>query len=383
MRIVPYEIVVMSVSLKSLFVVVLVLASVCVCGCRYGRAGKLVTESDQLRMDNLSKVKPRTRIGTFASSTLATKFSKPEKLGGHSYGPSVSEKNGILYSCRGGHIDMAHLRNVADWTAHLSAMTYNELVNDANDFSFTLSEDTTCYVNLKYPKGWEEISQESKDAIVYDVSMGLGQYFAYQASIWHEILTWFGYKMTGFYSEFGSAFSWEDTYSNLLGCHIGYIAMYDKERSYNEAMTFALSEELEKLDVQPKQVAKLASNLVRGDWYSGEQPIVIMKGRNFDTGIDDGFVTPWIVPGVRQCQDADAVDYPVPGLEFLGQYGIEARFEIELKVWEKTKILKIIYPNGEKKKRFEPASQLAVVMDYIIKQADGKYTLQNGMVESK
>lgn len=373
----------MSVSLKCSVGVVLILASLCVCGCRHRHVGNLVADSDKMRMDNLAKVRPRTRIGTFASSTLATKFSKPDKLGKHSYRPSHSEKNGILYTCKGGHIDMAHLRNISDWTAHLAAVTYNEMINDANDFTFTLTEDTTCYVNLRYPRGWDDISKESKDTIVYDVSTGLGQYFAYNASIWHEILTWFGYKMTGFYSEFGSAFSWEDTYSNLLGCHIGYLAMYDKERSYNKAVTFVLLQELNKLYVQPRKIAKHASDLVRGDWFSGEQPIVIMKGRNFDIGIDDGFVTPWIVPGVRECQDADPEPYPVPNLDFLTHYGIDAKFEIELKVWEKEKILKIIYPNGEKKKRFEPASQLAVVMDYIIKQADGKYTSQNGMVESK
>ncbi len=373
----------MSVSLKSSVGVVLVLMSLCVCGCRHRHVGNLAMGSNEMRMANLAKVKPRTRIGSFASSTLATKFRKPEKLGRHSYRPSAFEKNGILYTCRGGHIDMAHLRNVSDWTAHLAAVTYNEMINDANDFTFTLTEDTTCYVNLRYPNGWDNLSDESKDTIVYDVSTGLGQYFAYQTSTLHEILTWFGYKMTGFYSEFGSAFSWEDTYSNLLGSHIGYNAMYDRERCYNKAVTFQLQEELKKLKVQSRETAKLASDLVRGDWYSGEQPIVIMKGRNFDTGLDDGFVTPWIVPGIRECQYSNAEPYPVPNLDFLKHYGIEARFEIELKVWEKTKILKIIYPNGEKKKRFEPASQLAVIMDYIIKQAEGKYTSENSLVESK
>ena len=62
--------------------------------------------------------------------------------------------------------------------------------------------------------------------------------------MWHEIATWFGYKMTGFYPEFGSAFSWEDMYSNLLGCHVGYLALYDNEHSFDRAVTVAAEAEL-------------------------------------------------------------------------------------------------------------------------------------------
>jgi hypothetical protein len=243
------------------------------------------------------------------------------------------------------------------------------------------------------------------------MSTGLGQYFAYHASTWHEIATWFGYKSSGFISEFGSAFSWEDTFSNLLGCHIGYMALYDDEHSFNKAVTLAMNAELQNLHVQSQKTARRASDIVRGQWFSGDMPVVVMKARNFDIGLDDGAVTPWIVRGLGECQNPRAHAYSVPdlaflvtpwivrdlgecqnprahaysvpNLAFLDEYGFSVKFEIEPKIWEKNKIFSIVYPNGEKKKRFEPATQFAVVMDYIRKEAARQYGAGAGVSKSK
>ncbi len=98
-----------------------------------------------------------------------------------------------------------------------------------------------------------------------------------------------------------------------------------------------------------------------------------MKGRNFDIGLDDGAVTPWIVRGLGECQNPRAHAYSVPDPAFLDEYGFSVKFEIEPKIWEKNKIFSIVYPDGGKKKRFEPATQFAVVMDYIRKEAARQY----------
>lgn len=347
-------------------------------GCRSPRAGDQVRLKGGLDFEDLRHEKPCTRLGCFATATIGTTFQDPEKLGAHSYQFNMAEKNGIVYTCMGGHIDLAHLRNVADWTAYLASVTYEELQDGQTDFSFRLGEEINGYVEIEYPAGWSDISDDTRDMILFDVSTGLGQYCAYQSSIWHEIVTWFGYKCTGIYPEFGSSFSWEDTFSNLLGCHIGYLALYDRRHGYNEAVTLTLQQELEKLDAQPAKTARLASQLVRGDWYTGETPIVFMKGRNLDTGLDDGYVTPWVVGGLCDCRDEQAVSYVVPSLAFLEQYGFKATFEIEPKVWEKDKIFRIVFPDGKKTKRFDLSEKMAVIMDHIEKQADGKYKVQAG-----
>jgi hypothetical protein len=363
----------MELKVRSLRWSILAIVLVAACGCRAPVVGDLFSLGKELTFDDMARIRPRTRVGSFASSTLTTTFLSCSRLGKHSYRYNVIEKNGVVYTCSGGHLDIAHLRNAADWTAHLAALTYYRMKEGAEQFSFDLDEDATCWVEIVYPDDWNRREDVEKAIILYDVAAGLGQYFAYHASMWHEIATWFGYKMTGFYPEFGSAFSWEDMYSNLLGCHVGYLALYDNEHSFDRAVTVALEAELAKLGPQPKSAARGAADLVRGDWFVGEQPVVIMKGRNFDVGLDDGEITPWLVPHMPLCLDAKPQPYAVPDLDFLKEYGFAVRFEIELRLWEKNRILAILYPDGERGKRFNPAAQLPVLMDYIERDAVRRY----------
>ena len=351
----------------------LIVVLVAVCGCRAPHITDLFNLRKDLTLKDMASTPPRTRVGSVPCSTLTTKFLGCSRLAGHSYRYDFVEKNGIIYTCSGGHLDIAHLRNQADSTAHLSALTYYQLNAGAAQFSFELAEDTTCHVEVEYPPDWQRREDVDKAIILYDVATGLGRYFTFQAGIWHEIATWFGYKSTGFYPEFSSAFSWEDVYSDLLGCQIGYMAMHDSRRPYDQAVTLALAAELKRLDGRPKSVAHRAADLVRGHWFSGEQPVVVMKGRNFDVGLDDGHVTPWLVPGLTVCPDARPRAWDAPDLTFLDKYGFAVRFEIEPRLWEKNKILAVVYPNGEKRTRIEPATQLQALMDYIERDAARRY----------
>jgi hypothetical protein len=314
-------------------------------------------------------------MGSLASATLGTNFPDPKDLGQHGYRHSRSEKNGIVYTCKGGHIDIAHLRKSADWTAFLTAKTFEHLEKNETEFSFKLKEASLYFVKLGYPENWEDLPQKEKEQIAYDISFRLGQYFAYVAVTWHEILTWFGYKCTGIYSEFPSAFSWEDTFSNLLGTHIGALAFQDTEHTFDEAMTLALNRDLEKLGVQPSHIARCAAKNVKGRWFSGSIVLLVeMKGRNLDIGLDDGFVTPWIVPSLCECEGAEAQPYPVPNPDFLSDYGFSVKFEIEPREWEKNAILSVVYPDRkERKKRLEPVIHFAPIMEYIKEQAEKKY----------
>src|SRR3972149_8814068 len=237
----------------------------------------------------LAGTSPRTRMGCYPCSTLGTDFLDFEELGQHTYRFGLSEKNGILYTCRGGHIDTAHLRKAADWTAFVAAKTYEKIKESATEFSFKLMESSRYHVKITYPENWDDLSEEQKENITFDTSIRLGEYFVYTATTWHEIITWFGYKCTGIlYSEFASAFTWEDTFSNLLGTYIAAQALRDTEHEYNEAMTLAFERELKKLDVQPSQTAKRAAKKVKGKWFSDNLLFFIsMKKRHFDIGLDD------------------------------------------------------------------------------------------------
>ncbi|MBN1796268.1 MAG: DUF4056 domain-containing protein [Sedimentisphaerales bacterium] len=321
-----------------------------------------------VRLGKSFKRKPRPRIGSYPASTLGTAFHSNGSLGKHGYYWGVGEKKGIIYTCRAGHIDLAHLRKTADWAAYLSARMYRNLMKNKSDLNFKMLEASRYYVYLHYPDGWYHMEREKKEMIAYEVAIELGQYFSYTATTWHEILTWFGYKCTGLYSEFPSAFSWEDTYSNLLGTRIGAMALYDRSSTYDQAMTRILEDECEKLDIQSSRTAKEAAAMMRGKWFKGDYLFFVeLNGRNFDIGLDDGYVTPWIVSGIGECDGENIVSLPVPKLDSLKKYGFTMDFEIGPKEWETGEILRIVYPNdGKKPRRINPKKHFPIIMKHIV-----------------
>ena len=318
---------------------------------------------------------PRIRLSSYASATLGTPFIDPDNLGRHSYRQGGSERNGILYTCRAGHIDIPHLRKAADWTAYLAEKAYERLKQGDTTFTFKFWEPSRYFVWLEYPPNWKELPEVERDQIARDISIKLGQYFAFTGLTWHEIITWFGYSSLPWYPEFPSAFSWEDTFSNLLGTHLAVKALLSTRYSYDEAMTIALDHELQRLGAQSKQTATRAAQAVKGLWYSGDLLFLVdIKKRNLDIGLDDGFVTPWIVPNLDGCERGEPQPYAVPNLNILRLHGFSMRLELEPRELQKGSILRIVYPDSkQRKKRIEPASHFPAIMEYIRQDAIRRY----------
>jgi hypothetical protein len=201
----------------------------------------------------------------------------------------------------------------------------------------------------------------------------MGGYFAYCASTWHEILTWFGYKCSGLYSEYPSAFSWEDCFSNLLGCRIAMQALNDYSNDYNQAVTTELKRELEYLGITSDKIAKKATAKVRGDWFSGDMLFFVkMKKRNFDIGLD-GYITPWTI-AVSECENCSPIAYPTPNVDYLKDYGFSLKFYIEPREWQKKQIMAIAYPYHKNHKNIiNPQLHFPIIMDSIETEGEEKY----------
>jgi hypothetical protein len=233
-------------------------------------------------------------------------------------------------------------------------------------------EPSVFHVRIEYPENWEQLSARARDEATAEISIGLGAYLAYTACVWHEILTWFGYKGAGFYPEYMSAFSWEDCYSNAIGCRIGAAALGDSDQEFNQAVTRLLNDELTKLEVQAKPAAWVAGKKVYRTWFTGNYFWYRLVKRNFDIGLGDGLVTPWLVPGLPGCGEPRPQDGPIPTLDFLQPRGFSVRLEIEPKEWERNRILSIIYGRGPKG-RIEPARHFGPILEYIRAQAIQRY----------
>ncbi|MBN2138957.1 MAG: DUF4056 domain-containing protein [Sedimentisphaerales bacterium] len=312
---------------------------------------------------------PRGRVGRYASTSLGTMFLDAESIGRHGYYNGWTEKNGIVYTCKAGHIDIAHVRKAADWTAYTTANILNQLNKDKTEFSFRLKEASRHYVKLTYPDWWKDLPADEKNRIRKDIAVSLGQYFAYIGGAWHEIITWFGYRSTGIYPEFPSAFAWEDSFSDLFGTYVAAKALRDTEHEFDEAFTIALNQELKPLVPQSGRTARKASNSVRGLWFSGDFLFLMdMKARNFDIGMDDGVITPWLVPALSECAGAEAVSYPAPNFDLIKEYGFEIEYEFEPREPQRKKILQIVF--GDKpNKRLIPAKHFLKITDYIREDA--------------
>lgn len=321
---------------------------------------------------------PRIRFGCYPSSTVGTSFLGAE-LGAHGYYYNPLEKNGIAYTCQGGHIDIIHLRIAADWTAYLAGESFKHLMKNDEGFSYKLAVDRSrTYVRFTYPPDWKQRSQAERATVAKEVATTLGPYLAFTVTTWHEMLTWFGFRCIGLPTEFPSAFSWEDSYSNLLGTVIAVNALQDTEHPYNKAVELALDREMEKLGVQPASQAKAASQRVKGEWFAGAVLffVDIMK-RNFDIGLGDGLVTPTLLPGVEPCADAEPASYPAPNLDALAKHGFSATVEIESREWERDKIYRVAFGNT-KGGRIRPEEHFAPIMKHMKQAAEEKYGTEFG-----
>ena len=311
------------------------------------------------------------RQGTYFGSLVGIRFPEPDRLGKHQYKKRRGEINGLVYTSRGGFLDIGHVREAADRTAYIVGIVHEKLDKNETDFSFKVIEPARYFVTIGFPKSWDSLDENRKQKIITDISIRLGQYLGQITLIWHEMVTWFGYTSTAFFSEHISAFSWEDPYSDLLGTRLATFALRDTEHSFDDAMTKALDKELQRLGVQPAAVARRAVQKTKGKWYKGGSYFFAkVTKRSFDTGRDDGFITPWLVPLINPNSQPEPC--PAPNLDFLAHYGFSMELEIEPREWQKNEILAITGKHNPAN-RIKPIIHFPLIMEHIKKEAIHKY----------
>ena len=233
----------------------ILLTAIVLCGCQVGS-------------------RPRLRVSDYFGNPVGMRFPDPEDLGRHCLDDCRNEKLGMVYTCRGGFIDIGHLREAADRTHYLAQIIYKNLMQSNTDFSYRVIEPSHYYITLCYPDHWRGLPRQDKEIIAREISIQLGQYLAHTSLIWHEILTWYGFSSAGVFPENISAFSLEDPYSDVLGTHLAVKVLSDprcfyEEAAYEETMVAIINETLKELDAQPPETAKRAAKKIKGNWYKG------------------------------------------------------------------------------------------------------------------
>ncbi len=227
-----------------------------------------------------------------------------DKLGPHKYdsgafsvqGSSAknafsSEKNGLIYTCRGGFIDTAHVRDYADWTMFWAAAIVRASVTGA---TIELPPEGGKRRVIIRPLPPELIEHYG----LRRTAIGLAQWIAFQLSIWHEIATAYGWASIDLYPEYVSAFSPEDLYSNLLGIKIagGLLTQTGSAATdslYDQNMDLWLRTTLRYLQPVSVEAGEAATRLVDGVWWDSKarlpNPRLVLR-RNLDAGYE---IAPW------------------------------------------------------------------------------------------
>jgi hypothetical protein len=230
----------------------------------------------------------------------------PEEVGPHKYnvgllesvsseepGGLTRENNGLVYTCRSGFIDVAHLRDYADMTVYLAAKIERQMDTGG---VIELADQGGKRRILLQPIGAERITDVGRRRL----TVALAQWLVFQISTWHELASWYGYAPVPYWPEEMSAFSPEDLYSSLLGIKLagGIILFHDTsdDIEYEHAMNAWIKMALARIQTTTKESATAAINAVDGRWWDSSKRLPdsqLLLRRNFDAG---PWLEPWLVP---------------------------------------------------------------------------------------
>ncbi len=223
-----------------------------------------------------------------------------ETIGPHGYdnGKMAGEKNGLVYTCRGGFIDVAHIRDNGDRMLFLATQIARRL---PDAFSFDLpDEGTTRRVVVKaLPEGM--LARYGRWNIVTTIA----QWVNFQYSVWHEIVTWYGWQSLPGFSEKVSAFSPEDLFSNVVGEKIAAGIITNREirssEEYDQAMDAWIPEALRRLGAVSVAEGRAAMKSVDGLWWDStkaapDNKLVTRRDTNIGTSHAGWLVSEAVAP---------------------------------------------------------------------------------------
>ncbi len=192
-----------------------------------------------------------------------------------------SEHNGLVYTRRGGFIDLAHLRDSADNTLWLFSLIWSRM-----------GQATT--LKLDDELGQREIrlfsyTPPASATDRYRLAVYLAAHLAFELAAWHEVAQWYGFESVPGFSEGVSAFSPEDLYSNLLGTRVA-IDLINAGRvatlpHYQQAMSEAIPQALAQLQAESPDGTRFHFDMLDRLWWNSGCRLpdkFLLRYRNYD-----------------------------------------------------------------------------------------------------
>ena len=218
-------------------------------------------------------------------------------------GPAGSTNRGILYTRRGGFLDIAHLRNAVDLTRYVYLPLRDALARGAPELRLMSAEPDVFVVSLAN-------GTELSDDQLHAVAAGVAARVAYLMTTWHEVATWHGYKATGLFTERPSAFSYDDAASHMVGVLAATDALEALHRAgraadddaFSDAATRAIDRRLAALAAVSAREVERRVRMVDGRWHDADLPVlrVVHMGlpgeRLWARTLDEDEPAVWVLP---------------------------------------------------------------------------------------
>lgn len=193
------------------------------------------------------------------------------------------EHDGIIYTLRGGFIDLAHVRDTADNTLWLFSQIWPRL---GQAYTIRLDDELGQRVIRLWP------TPPPTTALArYNLAVSLAAQLAYQLAVWHEVAQWYGFESVPGYSEGVSAFSLEDLYSNLLGARLASDLLNhggaSTLRQYQHSMAQVIPQALAQLEAVSPQQTRFHFDMLDGRWWNSRCRLpdkFLVRQRNYLTG---------------------------------------------------------------------------------------------------
>lgn len=180
-----------------------------------------------------------------------------------------NENLGLIYSHHGGFIDIAHVRDTADYTYYLFTQIYPHL----GDARMLILSDELSSRRIQFRR----FTPPQDPAERYTLSVYLAARLAFRLAAWHEIAQWYGYHSVPGFPEEISAFTPEDLYSNLLGARLAITLLLQGHggsvADFNRGMEGILPQALAQLDAQPAAVTRQMFVSIDGRWWDKRQRV--------------------------------------------------------------------------------------------------------------
>ncbi|MFO0829817.1 MAG: DUF4056 domain-containing protein [Phycisphaerales bacterium] len=250
---------------------------------------------------------PRARLGClpFPGPMTLWCVADPDDVGRR-----ASAQRGILYTCRAGFIDLAHLRETADWTRFVHDRVRVAFERGERAVTFSDGCGAEYRLELADPAGGER--GDDAAARRERAATLIAQRASYLVQVWHEAATWFGARTVPFIPEDRSSFTYDDGVAHVLGVRLAAAALdavnARRSPSFEDALDDALARELARLRAVHAADTIRATDAVRGRWWRDGTCVK----RQMDVGLDTGVVVPWIVAGIGLCDECPAEPQALP-----------------------------------------------------------------------